>query len=229
MRNVLLALLILGIIPLSAYADTVYTYTGDYFGTYFGTPRVSGVYSTADRITGSFTVADGFVPGFTTGGAAFTGYGLHQDANGGYGPSTFMDGVLNYSFTDGHQTLTKANSTATIYLGIPIVGLNLENGSCGPCLYAYDLDAWPTGFKPSAWSIDIRTPTSLITTFVLGDRGDQAVLDATNYGLNGQSVGPSDGSRGGTWTAQAVPEPATLLLVVVGIGAVALSKMRNII
>ena len=86
-----------------AHADTIYTYTGDYFGTYTYNgqqlqPRVASVYTTADRITGSFTVADGFVPTRLVGGDAFT------------------PGVLSYAFTDGNQTLTQANSIGTFNL-----------------------------------------------------------------------------------------------------------------
>ena len=47
---------------------------------------------------------DGFIPGKSILGAVFTGVG-------------FVDGVVAYSFSDGHQVLTKENSTATIALG----------------------------------------------------------------------------------------------------------------
>jgi len=204
-----------------AGADTIYTYAGDYFGTYTWGPNTSGVYTTADRITGSFTVADGFIPGFTQGGAAFTGGGMLQAANGDYSPAPSVSGVLSYSFTDGHQTLTQANSTAIMYLGIPINALNLTDGGCSPCLYQYQLGAsWPDGFRPGYWNIQIATPTSGITTSLFGDRYDRAFLDAANFGMNGQAVGPSDGSHLGTWTVQTVPDPPTIVLVAAGLLAV---------
>ena len=64
-RAVLPVLLVAVALVPAAHADTMYSYVGDYFGTYqsTGQPRVSGVYTTADRITGSFTVAEGFIPG----------------------------------------------------------------------------------------------------------------------------------------------------------------------
>jgi hypothetical protein len=65
-------------------------------------PRVTGVYTTADRITGSFTVAEGFVPLPNTAGDLFT------------------EGVLRYAFTDGHQTLTEANSTGRFHLALDL-------------------------------------------------------------------------------------------------------------
>jgi len=180
MKSRVLSFLALVLLAGPAHADTVYTYTGDYFGTYIynGFPRVSGVYTTADRITGSFTVADDFVPVPLPGGARFT------------------DAVLHYSFTDGHQTLTEANSTGQFYLTI--------------------------GY---AWSVAIGAAAGGgIQTYLFGDRYDYAYLDANNWGMNGQSIGPADGSHLGTWTVTTVPEPMTLLLVVAGIGGIAAAR-----
>src|SRR5438552_2546315 len=88
-RALVPALLVTLIVTTIASADTIYTYTGDYFAS----GHLLGVYTTADRITGSFTVADGFLPDLGQGGRVFTG------------------SILSYSFSDGHQTLTPANST----------------------------------------------------------------------------------------------------------------------
>ena len=102
-----------GLVSGSVVADTIYTYTGDAFvAAWVLGPLSVGVYTPADRITGSFTVGDGFIPGRLAIGAAFT--------YGPFGPDrAVVDGVLDYAFTDGHQTLTKRNSTATIVLEIP--------------------------------------------------------------------------------------------------------------
>src|SRR5439155_11606508 len=123
--------------------------------------------------TGSFTVADGFVPGFNQGGAAFTGGGMLQAPDGSYSPAPSGGGVLSYSFTDGHQTLTPANSSAIVFLGIPIESLNLIDGGCSPCLYRYQLGAsWPDGFQPNSWTIQITTPTSWISSPYYYERSD---------------------------------------------------------
>jgi hypothetical protein len=208
LRRVLSFLALLVLLAAPAQAITTYIYTGNDFGTGPFGPNVSGVYSTTDRVTGSFTVADGFAPGFSTAGAVFTGIGVPRDANGAYGPETFMDGVIDYSFSDGHQTLTKANSTALIALAVPIVG------------FAHDLTSpWPSDFQPGTWIVGIQTLTdSVIVTAACQGCGDRGQLNAENFGLNER--------RPGTWTAR-VPEPMSLLLVGAGIGSVAVAAARR--
>jgi hypothetical protein len=211
-RAILAALIVTLVLASGAGADTIYSYTGDTFRS------VAGVYTTADRITGSFTVADGFVAGFSAAGAVFTGFGRLQAANGDYSAPMFMDGVISYSFTDGHQTLTKDNSTAALRLGVPVEVLT--PGSCTPCLYKNQVGApWPDGFQPRLWDIEITTPTGSITSYLIGDRYDLGSLDAANSGVNGRSIGPPDGSRVGTWTVS-VPEPSTLVLLAAGLSVV---------
>src|SRR5439155_2765715 len=185
-----------------AVADTMYSYTGDTFHS------VSGVYLTSDRITGSFTVRDGFIPGATTIGAALLGFGVFRDASGNWGPTQFVDGVVGYSFTDGHQVLTRENSTATIYLGVPII-----NGE-------YQLDAaWPTGFQPREWSVAVTgsSGSTIQVSRLFGDWNDRAVLDLENVGSNHSGGFPTDGSRLGTWRVETVPEPPTWLLTGLGL------------
>src|SRR5437879_5288046 len=166
MRTVsLLALLILTAAS-AASADTIYSYVGDHF-TY-----VTGAYTTQDRILGSFRVADGFTPRSTQGGPSFT------------------DGLLGWSFTDGHLLFTDANSTAQQFI-------------YGP---------GPTGLN---WYVSLLTPEqdSLIVYYI-ADRFD-SVETRFGTGWLGQTVGPPDGSHPGTWTIT-VPEPATGLLVLLG-------------
>lgn len=179
-----LALVLLLVAP--AAADTVYTYTGDYFvgPTYpTGLASLAGVYTTADRITGSFTVGESFVPE------------PRQWAD------RFTDGVISYAFTDGHQTLTGANSTGDFYLGL--------NSAVGV-----------------AWNIWIYSPTSGIFSWNIAGRYDVARLDADNWGGNsGCYIGGCDGSHVGTW-AVSVPEPASLVLALAGLSAVAGARWR---
>src|SRR5256885_11841673 len=92
MRTFFLLALLLPLVPLAVDADTIYRYEGRPFVEFLGS------YTAADRITGSFTVADGFVVIPTSGGANFNG------------------GIVSYSWTDGHQILTEANSTGTFRL-----------------------------------------------------------------------------------------------------------------
>ncbi len=176
-------ILILALSP-SAVADTLFTYTGDTFRT------VSGIYTLEDRITGSFTVAGGFVPEPAT-------------------VENFTPGVISYSFTDGHQTLTEANSTGSFILEASLL------------LH---------GFQPRYWRVETNTasPCSTATNCAwivsdLGienaDRRDQGFLNLTNTGFN-HVGGPVDGSVRGAWTVQTVPEPMTTTLMLLGVGGV---------
>ena len=207
-RAVLPVLLVTVALVPAAHADTMYSYVGDYFGTINGQPRVSGVYTTADRITGSFTVAEGFIPGAVVGGASFTGGGFYSD--GTQAPAG-LSGVVSYSFTDGHQTLNQNNSSidGRLVLSLP------SDGNRG-----FNLGLWPSDFQPRYWEIHISTPTgsSIGTVIYLdGDRDDAGFLDQNNWGRNGVSTLPGDGSHRGTWTVAKVPEPATILLTAMGL------------
>ena len=177
-RALVPALLVTLVVTTVASADTIYTYTGDFFAPSInGFTRTAGVYSTADRITGSFMVRDGFVPIRTTGGDALT------------------DGVVTWSFTDGHQTLTPDNSAGRFYLSLEFNVWNILVG------------------QPN---LDALTGGGISTSF-FGERIDSAWLDANNWGRNsGGQPGPQDGSHIGTWTVS-VPEPMSLVLVAAGI------------
>jgi hypothetical protein len=175
-RAVLFALFAALILAPVAEADTMYSYIGDTFRT------VSGVYTLADRITGSFTVADGFVPV----------------------PRMYVDdftlGVVSYSFTDGHQTLTEANSKGHFLLN------HLARGF---------------------WDVGVGGPAGGIKTYNIFDRVDEAILGA-DLGENFCTNVCNDGSHVGTWTVTTVPEPATLVLLAVGlISAGAAAALRR--
>jgi hypothetical protein len=201
MKIQVLSFLVLLLVAAPAQAVTTYSYVGGHFGdTGRGGPTLAGVYTTADGISGSFTVADGFQPVVGNGGrtAIFLGEGY--------------DGVLAYSFTDGHQTLTRANSTASIALRLP---WSAEPSFPRP--FADPSLPWPSDFQADQWEVIIAGVTGglIRTGRLLDERGDYGSLDANNYGGNFSDTQNSGGP--GTWTAT-VPEPMSLLLVGAGIG-----------
>jgi hypothetical protein len=77
-------------------ADTIYTYTGNNYTTIEDPTLPAGSYTTSMRLTGSFTLANSLPGGLTN--------------------ETIKNGltgiVLDYSFTDGRNTFTAANSGA---------------------------------------------------------------------------------------------------------------------
>jgi hypothetical protein len=113
----------------SAKADSIYTFAGNTF------VLVQGVYTQTDRITGNFVLPSSFVP-------SIFGAGL----NNPFAP-------VSYSFTDGYQTLTQYNSTATFEASASsngTLGFTSVNGS---------------------WLVAIQTPASGIFIRADGDLG----------------------------------------------------------
>ena len=169
-----------------ADADTMYSYVSGPFD------YVSGVYTLEDRITGSFTVAEGFVPA------------------SGLIPPNYTPGIVSWSFTDGHQTLTEANSIGSFNFS-PFSSVNIQY-----------------------WHINLVTPdgSGRIELVNLFGYLDKAVLGDSS-GRQGTDLcpGPCGGvyPESGTWTVQTVPEPATVVLVAVGLLVVAAGWRRHTI
>ena len=169
----------------------LYTYTGSPFTV------VTGVYQAGDRITGSFAVSS---------------------INTVDPPNGCCTTILSYSFTDGHQTFTEGNSTASFLLGRGVLDGVAPNGQNVP------------------WDISISTPAGFLRTLWGTDRADIAFvgqgLDPANRGLNSDGtldfvingVHFNTFAPAGTWTAQAVPEPTTLMLLSVGLAALAVRR-----
>jgi len=181
MMLVLLAIVSLLVVVAPAWADTIYSYVSDTFR------QVSGVYTTQDRITGSFTVADGFVPQFRYFGEPWAW--------------VWTPGLLGWSWSDGHQTFTEANSAASF-------------NTCSSV----------AGTIPSCWYLRVGSPVGssggAIISWADGsndgsfrnDAGGLGPGDSGFVGIDGMNCCSWRGQRG-TWSVQTVPEPSTVLLV----------------
>jgi hypothetical protein len=172
-------------------ADVVYTYTGNAFGsmpvsnTAWPDP-ITGEYSDTDFITGSLIYTEPI---------AFETTGTHSWL-------AVTPQPIAYSFTDGVQTLTQANSTLNFMLG-------------GPSLFG----VWLLEISASAPSV-----TNQIVTYrdLYGDARDLASYYDSHASL-GPNPNPNRGNPG-TWTAR-VPEPDTMLLL--GLGGSLLAVVRR--
>jgi hypothetical protein len=188
-RAVLLALLLTLLLWTSSAWAITYSYVGDTFRANIA-ESIAGVYTLSDYIRGWVTVNDSFVPPLQA----------HEQ--------NMTLGVLSYSFTDGHQTLTEANSTGGFMLPIqaPVLDWSSTSGS----------SAW--------WFVGITTPTSGIRTSFSVGRTDQAFIGPDNHGGNFGDFAYNDGSHKGVWT---VPEPAPLVLLVAGLLVLSASLSRG--
>src|SRR5258707_1483588 len=190
-RTILFAVLLAGVYDVSAEADTVYTFTGGTFN------YATGVYTPGDQVTGSFALSSSFVPVAAT------------------APQPVNSGVLSYSFTDGHQTLTQLNSVRTFS-----VGFNFTNRT--PLLPNCCLGGPLTG-----WDVSIKTPTGGIltefTSALSGDYTTAAGLGCSGSVLSGTCASvavisdliPFQAGFHGTWTMQVPEEGSTALFLFV--------------
>jgi hypothetical protein len=210
-RMIFCAVFLIGSLATSATADTLYTYTGDPF------MFAQGVYSPGDRITGTFVLSGSFVP------------------INGVGPQSVTNFVESYSFTDGHQILTQANSTATFRVPFDLNGSPIGPGSLAG------------GILPG-WTVDIRSLAGGLSTDTGGDYIVYAWTGATANPLPSScfggigpiscnfasstsvalinSTGPStlyDGGPG-IWTVHTPEEGTTLLFLLSGLAGLTLLR-----
>ncbi len=189
-------------------ADYLYTYTGYYFepmATFLhpSPDPNTGVYTTSDYIRGTLRIADA----------------VFRDVSTTYDASM----VLAYSFTDGHQTLTNANST--------VVSFRLHQDDLR--YYPYT-NAW-------SWSLAFANADGTLRMAHFGEGTDWGVIeDVARLGTpNGDGLccatvtssaqGYHAGSSPNTgfyyrWTveqtgsATSVPEPGVTILLLLGAG-----------
>jgi hypothetical protein len=189
-----------------ALADTItYTYTGQDF-LYFNANGEPQVYTTSDFVSGDFTLSAPLADSLTS--------------------FTAID-PLSFSFSDGVDTITSANSSAS-------ATIEVETNATG---------------EITGWLIEVEAPGSIgvdqITTSdgyaanagdvgVFGQYEDYydcggPVLCGRPYFADGYNVS-SDGSSAGTWAVAevaATPEPGSLMLVAIGLlGGAAFVRRR---
>lgn len=172
-------------------ADWLYTYTGDTFQFATG-DYVSGV----SNISGHLDLSGAFDPIAAVGGPAVSTLLIDVSAF-----------VQAYSFTDGLQTLTQDNSTAAFRFGF--------NADSTPYLPG---NVQPDRFL-SWWSFSIIGADGHIGSTYASDYSIAAQFGDSSALICSQ-CGDAGGSRG-SWTIQEVPEPASWLLLTLGIGAFA--------
>jgi hypothetical protein len=183
-------------------ADVIYTYTGaDFSGGPGGCPSGScyagAPYTPNSYITGSFTVLSPIVID------PHVAMGADMTAS-----------VLSYSFSDGVQTLTSANSKPSIYIGY----FSGDVPSAGPV-------GWDLSFSGLSGN-------SIVTNYLYGQGTDRGALDScykptSACGYVSRGFPSSTGvNRPAVWTVT-VPEPSTLLLVGFGLSAVAVVGWRR--
>lgn len=184
----------------SAMADTVYTYTGNTFTTSINAPGFGSPYTCPliCSVSGTFTVASPLA--------------------GNSSPGIFTP--ASFSFTDGVNTFTNSNATAT-----------------------FGIFATSAAGLPTAWSINIGsfgTVQSFLQTvnFDGGVGGIQTYdLTAVEYCDGGLCTAIYNLGSAGTWTATTgepkvpndgtpVPEPASIVLFAGGLIAACLRRRR---
>jgi hypothetical protein len=184
------ALFAIGLVP-SANADTVYTYTGNPFAEFFGVDSCSmGVGECS--LSGSFTVASPLPD------------------NRAFGAIT----PLSFSFTDGVNTITSADS---LTLNILEVATN-ASGQIDEWYVHYNVNA------PGDTTLELTTDSELFAPSGWGDLTG-LVSNVSPYPFVGNASIFDDSGTWSTPAAAAVPEPSSLMLL--GAGFLGLAGLRR--
>jgi len=181
----------IGVFVASAKGDTLHTYVGDTF------TNVTGVYLQGDQVTGSFVLSGSYV--YPNQGA-----GIYQVASF----------VTSYCFTDGHQTLTQANSTANIQVGfnpdgtpkVPTVGAGIN----------------------SDWIVQINGLSGEILTEAISGAGWQTVALLGSSEGHILSIDETRWPGGpGTWSVQVPEGGTTSLFLFAGLAGLTILRRFN--
>ena len=187
------ALVLIGFIAVSVTpgiaAPITYTYTGNTFGS-----LVSATSGLPPAVTGPYTLNDR-VEGFLVFEDDLTLPELSHEWQTA-SPTT-------YRFTDGVQTLTPDNSTITFLFG----GSSLLNGIGS---------LWSVWIEANSF-LGRQGESNFITTYATLSASDDIGWQSGEYGRVSQNPNPNRGNPG-TWSIAKVPEPMTMLLLLIGVG-----------
>jgi hypothetical protein len=164
----------------TAKANTIYTYAGNNFTVTQDNTPPDGTYDTSMRVTAWFELASPLAANLP-----------YQNIN---------PAVLNFSFNDGRNTLTPANSQVT-------VNLSTNNGG--------NIDAWSVEAVSSPVTLVGQQQFNIRTTNAFGSVVDRAtIFQCTIVGPFGCADGSADIAQNslnpGVWTSgetHAVPVP----------------------
>jgi hypothetical protein len=142
--------------------------------------------------------------GSTAAGSGITGYVVLTDFDISVGQQLIAPNLLDWSISNGSYTLRQAAGNA-------LTRFNMEVAAGGE-VKTWSFDAQDTG--DNTWTKFSRTDSAFL---------DISVIKDNSYSGESENVGPS-----GSWTvANAVPEPATWVMMLLGFGLIGGVMRRN--
>ncbi len=182
-----------------ASAATIYTYTGNLYGSVTNPNPPSGTYTTAMSISGSFELATALAPNLTE--------------------VDISASVVSYSFFDGRNTLTDANSAHNTGFWVTTDALGDITG-----WHLNVLTSDPVSIGEQQFQINTRHNTFAASSLDLGRTLQCVSLSGSNCLSNADSGQLLDSA--GVWSG-VVPEPSTALLVSLGLSGLSIVRRRG--